>query len=325
MNVEVAVCTHNPRPDVIGRVVASLARQTLGPAAFPVLLVDSASSPPVRPETLAPLRARGFEARCVTEPAPGLARARLRALAETKGDWLLFVDDDNELADDYVAEGLRFVQAHPGVGAFGGRLRLPPGLAPPTWAAPFLAYLGIRDAGDEAIIASSDRWGPWEPPGAGLFVRRDVVRAYAERLRADPRGFRLGRAGGSLASCDDALLVRQAPRLGLSTAYAPRLSLVHHLAPERFRYGYLLRLLGAFGASLTLLEALLRGAAEIPAPYRWPRLPVTLWHAYRIGRRGSHRFAAAMVVHHFAAWRTWRALARSPAAGAAAPFAKGEA
>jgi glycosyltransferase involved in cell wall biosynthesis len=325
VNVDIAVCTNNPRPDVIRRVIASLGRQTLGPTAFQVLVVDNASSPPVDPEILAPLQALGFRARCVVEPVPGLARARLRALSETRGDWLLFVDDDNELDDDYVEQGMRFAQAHPGVGAFGGKLRLPPGVEPPAWADPFLTYLGIRDAGDEVIIGASDRWGPWEPPGAGLFVRRDVVCAYAEFLRVDPRGLRLGRTGQALASCDDSLLVRQAPRMGLSSAYVPGLSLVHHIAPRRFRYGYLLRLLGAFGASLTLLEALIRGAAEVPVPYRWPRLVVTLWHAYRVGRRSSYRFAAAMVLHHYTAWRTWRELARSSATDAPARIVKGEA
>jgi len=310
MGLDVCICTHQPRVATLARVVNALAGQTVGVDAFRVLLVDNASSPPVTEEVLEPLRRAGFAARRVAEPTPGLARARLRVLNESHADWLLFVDDDNELAPDYVAQGLLFLRERPQLGAFGGKLLLPPELFLPSWKRPFLTYLGVRNEGDQVIEGASTEWGPWEPPGAGLFVRRSVLEAYAQRIREDPRGLLLGRRGRRiLASCDDSLLVRQAPRLGYTTAYQPSLSLVHHLEPRRLRLGYLLRLVAAFGSSLTMLEVLIRGFHEVPPAYRGPRFCLTLWHSFRIGRRKSYPFAIAMLLHTLEARRTWAELA----------------
>ncbi|HVO17940.1 MAG TPA: glycosyltransferase [Anaeromyxobacter sp.] len=317
MSLDVVLCTHNPRLPTLRRVINALVRQTSGPQSFRFLLVDNASSPPVRNDVLHPLTRAGVDARRVEEPALGLTRARLRALAETRAELLLFVDDDNELSERYLEEGLRFASKHPGVGAFGGKLLLPPELEPPYWVSPFLNYLGIKDAGDEVIVGSSLAWGPWEPPGAGLFVRRVVAQAYGRRVESDPRCLLLGRQGErGLASCDDSFLVRQAPSLGLSTAYVPQLWLHHHLEPERFRYRYLLRLLTAFGASLAVLEALVSETAEIPNRYRGRmRSLITAWHGYRIGRRRSQRFGFAMFGHHLAARRAWVQLSRDATFG----------
>ena len=61
----------------------------------------------------------GITARIVCEPELGLYAARHRAIRETDGDWIIFVDDDNELRPDYVSEGVRFISEHPEVGCFG--------------------------------------------------------------------------------------------------------------------------------------------------------------------------------------------------------------
>ncbi|HET6413013.1 MAG TPA: glycosyltransferase [Anaeromyxobacter sp.] len=310
MKLDVVICTHTPRASVLDRVIEALARQTARPPAFRVLLIDNASSPPVAQSVLNPLSRAGIDARIVVEPVLGLPYARLRALAETTSNWVLFVDDDNELAERFVEEGLAFLEAHRRVGAFGGKLLLPSGLALPAWKTPFLTYLGIKDAGDSVLESTSDNWGPWEPPGAGLFVRREVLQAYADRVSRDPRGLLLGRRGNKvLSSCDDSFLVRQAPRLGFALAYVPQLKLVHHLEPHRLRYSMLLRLLVAFGSSLALLDALVHESAIVPPQYRgWFRRAVTAWHGYRVGRRRSHRFGLAMVGHHLAAGHTWAQL-----------------
>jgi glycosyltransferase involved in cell wall biosynthesis len=311
-SIDVCLCTHAPRRDLLDRALCSLARQTVAPGTFRVLVVDNASAPPLDEALLEPLLAAGIPARMVREPAPGLTRARLRAFRETSGEWLLLLDDDNELREDYVAEGLRFAAANPGVGCLGGKLLLPEGHPAPGWAAPFHSWMAIKDAGEEVITGASEDWGLWEPPGAGAFVRREVVEEWLRRFGNDPRVLQLGRTGKrNLASCEDSLLMRQAPRLGLLNAYVPQLVLQHHVDPSRFRLPYLLRLMHAYGSSLVELELLVKGHVELPTYYRgFHRLLKTARRELRDRRQTSLQFALAKIVFHWRARATYLRLGR---------------
>ncbi len=306
MTLDVCICTHDPRREILALTLGSLARQTA--RGFQVLLVDNASTPAIANDVLAPVRDAGFCATVKREERPGLVNARLHAIRETRGEWLLFLDDDNELADDFIAEGLRFTSSRPDVGCFGGKLLLPEGLRLPRWAIPFLPYLAIKDAGDEVITGTGERWGPWEPPGAGVFVRRDVAETYRARVEHRPRALQLGRSGrGGLASCEDSLMVRQALRLGLLTAYNPRLSLRHHIDVSRIRVRYLVRLMQAYGTSHVLLESLLSEEGkppETPIRYQSPRrFARMLLSEANSARKKSIPFAFGMVAYHLSARR----------------------
>jgi glycosyltransferase involved in cell wall biosynthesis len=313
MGLDVCICTHNPRMHILALTVESLARQTAGPQAFQVMLVDNASTPAIREDVLAPLRRAGISAGLSREDRPGLTQARLHAIERSTAQWMLFVDDDNELSPDFVEQGLRLIASRDDLGCFGGKLLLPETVRPPKWAEPYLPYLGVKDAGDEIITGAADRWGIWEPPGAGVFVSRKLLDAFRARLATDLRMLDLGRKGKSgLASCEDSLMARQALRLGLLNAYYPRLSLRHHLDAGRFRLGYLLRLMGAYGRSHVLLETLLRrdngGVLEVPDDYRQPRrFALFLWHAFRRARRQSYAFAIGMVAYHWNLRRAYMA------------------
>lgn len=265
--LEVCICTHNPRRPVLEAVLAALVRQTAPRGSFRVLLIDNASAPPLPTALCTPLLQRGIGCRLVREAKLGLVHARLRALGETAGEWLLFVDDDAELADDYVSEGLAIIAASPGLGCFGGRLLLPAAAPPPPpWAAPALPWLGIHDHGERPIVCRAAHWGAWEPAGAGAFVRRAVLERFGKRCRTDPRVLRLGRKGGGLYSCEDSLLMRGAAALGFACAYQPTLRLTHHLDGRRLRMRHLLRLMFCYGRSHAILARLAPAAEGGPGP-----------------------------------------------------------
>jgi FkbM family methyltransferase len=310
LKIDVCVCTHDPRPDVLETTLRAIARQTVGAGTFEVLIVDNASTPPLGPEVLAPLREAGIAAWISREERRGIARARLHAIEATQGDWILFVDDDNELDAGFVAEGLRFIGQHPEVGCFGGKLLLAEGLLPPRWARPFLPYLAIKDAGEGVITGTGERWGLWEPPTAGAFVRRDLLEAYRRRVAQEPRILALGRNGrDGLGSCEDSLIARQAYRLGVLNAYDPQLSLRHHVDPSRFRLRYLVRLMKGYGRSHVLLEDLLRGESErpeVPREYRITRKFVRkVLREFDAARKRSLAFGLGVVAYHLGLRRAY--------------------
>ena len=306
--LDICICTHDPRPGSLARAIAAIADQEHATGLFRVLIVDNKSRLPVANSVLRPLRERGIAARLVREEALGITHARMRAIAETDGEWAMFVDDDNAIADDYVAVGAEFIRTHPQVGCFGGKCLLPDGVRVPRWALPFLPYLAIRDHGAAEIVAAADHWGPWEPPGAGAWVHRSVLAEYARRVAADPRALALGRRGKTgLGSCEDSLMMRGAVRVGRAGAYVPTLALLHHVPSDRFKLGYLVRLLRGYGRSHMLLKSILEGGMPAQGDYdRAAQYYALLWRVWLRDCRHSVPFALAQLAYHAAARAEYR-------------------
>ena len=103
--VTVVVPTRD-RPRLVARAVASALAQTL--TDIEVLVVDDGSVEPVRLPTGDP------RLRLIRLDRPqGPCAARNRALAEAGGDWVTFLDDDDQLEPDMLATSLRAAQASP--------------------------------------------------------------------------------------------------------------------------------------------------------------------------------------------------------------------
>lgn len=301
--IDVCICTHNPRPDTLAKVLASILNQTVGRDEYRFLIVDNASSPPLNESLLTQFMAQGIKARMVHEPLPGIARARLRAIQETQAEWLLFVDDDNELRNDYIVEGMKFATMHKDLGCFGGKLLLSKNLLPAAWVKPFLPYLAIKDIGDEIILGKSTSWGNWEPPTAGAFIKRSVLDLYRQRAESDENIFKLGRTGKrNLSSCEDSLIMRGAFSLDLSNAYNPKMVLYHHLDAKRFNFKYLIRLMYAYGVSHVILESMLNGAQSIPSYYASKKqFSSLLWREAKGSSKLSLAFGIGIAAYHLGA------------------------
>jgi glycosyltransferase involved in cell wall biosynthesis len=267
--IDVCICTHNPRIDTLKKVIASIANQS-EKLQIRVLLIDNASIPALDKTILSLLTQEGIKAKVIYEPIPGLQQARLAAIKNSKEDWVLWVDDDNELDIDYVRSGLLFIKEHPEVGCFSGKLLLPNYVKHAKWINSFLPYVGIRDLGETEIISKADYWTPAEPPGAGVFTNKKILNRYFNRSITERDFFKLGRTGsGGLASCDDSLMMRGAFLDNLSCAYVPGLSLIHHIdTKKRFKFKYLLKLMYAYGSSHVLLESLLTDS-QIATPIHY--------------------------------------------------------
>ncbi len=98
------VCTHNPRTDYFDRCVAALMGQTLAPERWELLVVDNVCAPEIASSLDLSWHAR---ARIVREETLGLTPARLRGIQEASAALLVFVDDDNVPAPDYLEVALR--------------------------------------------------------------------------------------------------------------------------------------------------------------------------------------------------------------------------
>lgn len=250
MKLSVVICTHNPRRDVLGRVLVALHAQTLPSASWELLIVDNASTPLLQlPTAKLPLHTR-----TISEPTPGQMHARVAGIHAAGSDLVVFVDDDNVLQPDYLAEALRFMEEHPQVGAAGGRVEPEFEIPAPAWISKNLELLAVRDLGPTEILTPEDHapneypW--WAPFGAGMIIRRACAARYAQAVGAGTAKS-VGRTGNTaLGSCDDSELVLHGVlSVGMHVAYSPRLRLTHLIPPRRLYFRYLHRLAYETGVS----------------------------------------------------------------------------
>ncbi len=260
--ISVITCSHNPKPSYLARVLEALGAQTLNPANWEFVLIDSASREPLASWVDA---SRLPRARIVRDDEPGLTRARLRGIAESTGDLLIFVDDDNVLDPDFLAMAANIFVDRPDIGAWSGASRPEFETPPPDWTRRHWGNLVIRDV-------PTDMWSNLPmlpdtmPCGAGLCVRRAVAAFYAELHANGRRPFALDRNGTSLLSGGDNDLAACACDLGLGVGVFKALRLIHLIPTERLRESYLLTLAENIALSTVILRSFRSSPASLDSP-----------------------------------------------------------
>jgi len=218
------------RPELLGEVVADLAQQTL-PDTDLVVSVPDASSLPVQP---LPDHVRVVHARGLTSQR----NAGFDAVPDATH--VFFFDDDAVVRPDYLAEAMRFFDAHPDVVALTGRVLLDGAVGEAV--APEAARAALERSTTEPL------GGTWRPSltlyGCNFAVRRDGVahERFDDRLPLygwleDHDYARRMLRHGPLASVDDCVIVHRGVKSGGRTAHR-RLGYAQVMNPAHFlRHG----------------------------------------------------------------------------------------
>lgn len=248
LSLSIIICTHNPKTNYLRRVLKSLKEQTLPKDYWELLVIDNASSQILSLEIDLSWHP---QARHIREEKLGLTHARLRGIHESQADILVFVDDDNVLAHDYLEATLSLSKEHQFVGAWGGEIIPEFEESAPEWSRPYWELIGIREL-------DRDRWGnsmAWEnaPIGAGLCIRKRVAEKYAKITTEDPQRLMLDRAGKSLCGSGDLDMAYTSLDLGLGIGRFKALKLIHLIPSFRLQEGYIQKLITGTTYSQTIL------------------------------------------------------------------------
>lgn len=149
--LSVVICTYN-RQKFIGACLECLKNQSLPIYKWEAIVVDNNST-----DSSAAIVKDFIEAnptlpyRYVFEGQQGLSFARNRGIAESRGDVIVYIDDDVEAAPQYLQVIFDFMKMQPTAAGMGGKT-LPKfsESEPPKWMSPYMAGItGTIDRGDE--------------------------------------------------------------------------------------------------------------------------------------------------------------------------------
>lgn len=240
MQLTVIIPTFSPDETRLRRTLAGLENQTLNHNGWELIIVDNASPVPVSLEDLSASFSGNL--RLVKESSLGLSHARLRGISEATTDLLVFSDDDNVFAPDYLEIACEKMRQNPRVGVAGGKSLPEYEISPPEWFEDGMAPLGCRDLGDEDLILTKEEheaqrdYPEFSPIGAGMVFRKEAICSWMDTVSS---GDVPDRKGDSLSSAGDCDMVLHALDAGWGVAYWPSLSLLHLLPGFRLERDYL--------------------------------------------------------------------------------------
>lgn len=233
MKLTLSICTHNHLA-ALKQTLAGLNDLHPSKGSWELLIVDNASLD----GTGAWLAQGGWQrtdidCRVVQESRLGVAHARNRALTEAKGEYVVFLDDDETPEPDWMTS-LEQVIDNYRPAAIGGRIQAHLPVARPVWLTDeLLGFLGELNYGPVELALTETSTPIFT--GNAAFHRQTVL---------DAGGFdgNLGRRGNIQSGGEDTELYRRLVNLKKPVRWVPQAVIYHRIEPWKLRRTYFLQL-----------------------------------------------------------------------------------
>lgn len=249
IDYSIIICTYNPEEVIFKRCLNAVASLNKGDFRIEIILVDNNSSISLsEQEYVKSFLKAAPSSRIIKVVEQGLSHARIGGILESKGEQIVFFDDDNEPEVSYLTE-LNFLNnSYPNVAAWG------PGIIDVDFLSsvdPSLlnyAKQAFQHRHEKHIVYSNQHsWQNCYPFGTGLAIRRQNCLDYIEGVSAGI--FTLsGRRKNELSSGEDTQMILFLVSNGAAAGVAPKLSLTHIVPAKRTSFDYLKRL--TYGTSV---------------------------------------------------------------------------
>lgn len=226
--------------------------------------------------------------RRVFEPNPGISHARNRALAESRGAWLIFTDDDVLVDRKWIVEFSGTARRFHSAAIVGGRIdpwftSTPDPELMRAFPIAQHGFCGLDHGPDERLLT----------PTEDLYTANMAVRPAAiGGLRFDSA---FGPRPTSSVTGDDTDFVRRVKASGAQVAWSPKMKVQHYVNPARLTLPYLTQFYIDHARTLvrlgTMPESLMpRGGAILWGAPRWLwRSVTTAFLRYQVARlTGDH-------------------------------------
>lgn len=249
----IVICTYNPDERILARCLNAVSAFDRSGLKVEIILVDNNSSVKLYEKPyIKDFLKRESHSKLIIEERQGLAYARVAGMKESAGQWVVFLDDDNEPGPSYLQELTQLIKDYPGVGAWG----------PGTINVDFIDGIDksvekkMRPYFQERVISHVEyamlrEYQDCYPAGTGLCVKREILMDYTEFVELG-RVTLTGRNGGRMSSGEDMQIVFLGITKGYAAGIAPGLSLTHIIPAQKTNFFALRRLVfGMSSSSIT--------------------------------------------------------------------------
>ena len=221
--ISVVVCTYN-RELYLPKMLASVAVQNCDTTDFEVILVNNKSTDNTE-EICLKFKAENSSVNFnyFLETNQGLSFARNRGIRESKGDFIVFIDDDAFLDENFIKELKQYLKDAPKELGFGGKILPYLECELPVWMSNYLSSLmSIINLGSEVTLFKGSKY----PIGANMGVSRSVIEKIGMFNES------LGRTGTSMLGGEEKDSFFRIKEAGIPIYYFPKM-LVHHVIPAK--------------------------------------------------------------------------------------------
>lgn len=233
------ICTYN-REKYIYECLSRLAKNTIKEG-WEIVLVNNNSTDGTAAECerfVKEYKPKNYH--YIVEIQQGLSYARNRGIAEAKGEWLVFLDDDAMVGKDYIANLQAHLVQHPEAGAFGGAIEPFFEGEIPNWLNPWaMGFVSVIDLGTQVKLFSTKSY----PIGANMSISRATIDKVGTFNTA------LGRTGNNLMGGEEKDIFNRIRQAGIPIFYFPDIKVQHCIPPKRTTKEFIAKLGNGVGLS----------------------------------------------------------------------------
>ena len=180
--------------------------------------------------------------RMVREERQGLSFARNRGIAESRGDIIAIIDDDERICADFIRAYIEAFDAHPEAASAGGRTVAEYPSGRPEWMSRWTER-PIANPLDLGGAIRDFRGSGRIPCGGNMAVRRSAIERYSAFDTS------LGRSGATLVGGEECDLFARLSRGGERCIYVPRAVMYHIIPASKLTDEYFDRLVYNIGVT----------------------------------------------------------------------------
>ncbi|MBQ0029523.1 MAG: glycosyltransferase [Paludibacteraceae bacterium] len=239
--LSIIICTYN-REKYIYNLLKSLAENTLSKEEYEIILVDNNCADNTHAEVNRFCDDfKDVELHYFVETNQGLSYARNRGIQESKGDILVYVDDDALVNNQYLSTYSDFFKRNPKIEAAGGAILPQYETEEPEWMSHYTRALitGKLDFGNKEREFPSNSF----PGGGNAAYRKELFD------RIGLFNVELGRKGNSLIGAEEKDLFDKMTSIGVRFFYLPNAILYHQIQAHKVTREYLEKLSHGIGVS----------------------------------------------------------------------------
>ena len=248
MDYSIVICTYNPDPRILFRCLRAVSNLNREGILTEVILVDNNNEAAAKDQPyINEFEKEIPDMKIIRVMEQGVKFARMAAIGESRGKYIVYIDYDNEPDPDYLQQ-LKILHAnYPEVAAWG----------PGEVTVDFIDgiekkiedYARISFQEKHARMIAYDNKPEWQscyPVGTGLCTYSFILKEYVRE--AEQGRFSLpGRMGSLLSSGEDTQMILLAISKGFFAGSSPTLKLKHLISKSRASIPYLRRL--AYGTA----------------------------------------------------------------------------